>query len=131
MNLSLCTLNSKWLDFWPRWRHRSTHCTSLHNQKKDNNLKSKKQPELTETRTVWKSNKEIKKKHSPRLVGGAETGSWADRTHGKVVAGGPSKVVDMGWCEQRCSWPVKQQLVDQVTDSATQGSREIKPQTSD
>ena len=31
--------------------------------------------------------KELKKKHSSILVGGAEVGSWAGRTHGKVVAG--------------------------------------------
>ena len=35
------------------------------------------QPELTENRTERKSDtKYIKKKHSPRPVGGAETGSW-------------------------------------------------------
>ena len=45
--------------------------------------------------------KEIKKKHSSRPVGGVETGSWAERTHGKAVAGGPSKVADCGagWAE--------------------------------
>ena len=32
--------------------------------------------------------KELKKKHSPRPVGGAETGSGAERTHGKAGAGG-------------------------------------------
>ena len=32
--------------------------------------------------------KEIKKKHSFRLVGGAEMGSGVERTHGKAVAGG-------------------------------------------
>ena len=32
--------------------------------------------------------KELKKKHSSRLVGGLEMGSWAERTQGKVVAGG-------------------------------------------
>ena len=43
-------------DFQPRWRRRWTHCASSHNQKKDNNkFKNKKQPELTENRTVWKS----------------------------------------------------------------------------
>ena len=29
--------------------------------------------------------KELKKKHSSRVVGGVETGSWAERTHGKVA----------------------------------------------
>ena len=33
------------------------HCASSHNQEtENNNLKTKKQPELTENRTVWKSN---------------------------------------------------------------------------
>ena len=45
--------------------------------------------------------------------------SQVERMCGKAGAGGPGE-------DQ-----VKQQLVDQVTDSATQGSREIKPQTSD
>ena len=44
--------------------------------------------------------KELKKKHSSRPIGGAETGSWAERTHGKVGAGGP------GW--------VRWQLADQA-----------------
>ena len=39
-------------------------------------FKNKKQPELTENRTAWKSDtKEIKKKHSSRPVGGVEMGS--------------------------------------------------------
>ena len=33
--------------------------------------------------------KKLKKKHSSRLVGGAETGSQAERIRGKVAAGGP------------------------------------------
>ena len=37
------------------------HCASLHNQKKDNKFKNKKQPDLTENKTVWKSdNQEVK-----------------------------------------------------------------------
>ena len=44
-------------DFQPRWRCRSIRFASLHNQKKDNNkFKNKKQLELTENQTVWKSN---------------------------------------------------------------------------
>ena len=34
--------------------------------------------------------KELKKKHSSRPVGGAETGSRAEKPRGKVLAGGPS-----------------------------------------
>ena len=45
------------------------------------------QPELTKNQTTRKSHtKEIKKKHSSRPVGGAETGNGADRTH-LAVAG--------------------------------------------
>ena len=44
------------------------------------------QPELTENRTARKSDtKEIKNKHSSRPVGGAETGTRAERTHVAVV----------------------------------------------
>ena len=35
--------------------------------------------------------KELKKKHSSRPVGGAETGCWSERTQGKVVAGAPGR----------------------------------------
>ena len=51
------------------------------------------------TRTARKSklygsltNKEIKKKHSSRWVGGAEMGSWAERTRGKAAAGRPGRL---------------------------------------
>ena len=45
------------LDFQPRWRRRLVYFASSHNQKMDNNkFKNKKQPELTENHTVWKSN---------------------------------------------------------------------------
>ena len=44
------------------------------------------QPELTENRTARKSNtKWIKNKHSSRPVGGAETGTGAERTHMDVA----------------------------------------------
>ena len=36
----------------------------------------------------------MKKKHSSRPVGGAETGSWTGRTRNKAVAGRPSEVAD-------------------------------------
>ena len=58
----------------PRWRHREIHFASLHNQKKDyNKFTNKKPPELPENHNVWKSDKkELKKKHSFRLVVGVE-----------------------------------------------------------
>ena len=66
--------------------------------------------------------KEIKKKQSSRLVGGAETGRQAERTHCKVAAGGPSEVVDCGAGWAKLQLAVRQQLVDLVTDPATQSS---------
>ena len=30
--------------------------------------------------------KELKKKHSSRLIGGVEMGRWVERTHGKAAA---------------------------------------------
>ena len=62
---------------------------SSQNQKNDNNkFKNKKQPELPESQTGSPTNKELKKKHSSRLVGGVEKthGKVTDRV-GKVVAG--------------------------------------------
>ena len=47
--------------------------------------------------------KELKKKHSSRLVGWLETGSGAERTHGKVAAGGlgdPTFTCKINWEEQ-------------------------------
>ena len=44
------------------------------------------QPELTENRTARGSDtKEIKNKHSSRPVGGAETGTWVQRTRVAVA----------------------------------------------
>ena len=40
--------------------------------------------------------KELKKKHSSRPVGGAETGSQAERIQGEAAAGGPVEVADCG-----------------------------------
>ena len=41
--------------------------------------------------------KGLKKKHSSRLVGGVETGSWTERTGAsKEAAGGPGEVVADG-----------------------------------
>ena len=40
--------------------------------------------------------KELKKKHSSRPVGGAETGSQVERTRSKAVAGGSGEVADCG-----------------------------------
>ena len=75
----------------------------MHNQKKDNNnLKTKNYQNLQKIE-LYRSptTKEIKKKHSSRLVGGAQKGSRVERTPGKAGAGGPSEVVDGGTGQAR------------------------------
>ena len=42
--------------------------------------------------------KRLKKKHSFRLVGGVEMGSWVERTHGKAVAEG------QGWARWQLAY---------------------------
>ena len=77
--------------------------------------------------------KEIKKKHSSRPVGGAETGSWAERTRGKAAAGGPSEVADcgVGWEKlQLASESAAGGLGDRPCNPEFQRG-EIKPQTTD
>ena len=54
-------------------------------------LKTEKQPELPENRTVWKlTTNELKKKHSSRPIGRAQMGSTGERTFSKAAAEGPS-----------------------------------------
>ena len=45
--------------------------------------------------------KEIKKKHSSRPAGGAETGSRVREDRSKAAAGGPSEVADCGMGQAR------------------------------
>ena len=77
--------------------------------------------------------KELTKKHSTRQVGGAEMGSRAGRTCGKVAAGRPREVADCG-----AGWE-KLQLAGEVA-AVGPGDRlcnpefqcgKIKPQTTD
>ena len=60
---------------------------------------------MTENQTVWKSDSEIKKKHSSRPVGGVEMGSWEERTSARQ------------WLEDQARrWladPARQQIVEQ------------------
>ena len=71
---------------------------SSHNQKKDNNkFKTKNNQNCQKTELYGSlTTKELKKTGSSRPVEGMETGSGADRTQGKVVAGGPSEAADYG-----------------------------------
>ena len=77
-------------------------CVCLHNQTKDNNKFKNKNNQNCQKIKLYGSptTKELKKKHSSRLVGGAEMGSqgrkdskqgcgWRTRV-GKVTTGGPS-----------------------------------------
>ena len=71
----------------------------MHNQKKDNNkFKNKKINQNCQKIELYGSltTKELEKKHSSRLVEGAETGSWVERTHSKVAAGRLGKAVAGG-----------------------------------
>ena len=50
--------------------------------------------------------KELKKKHSSRLVGWTEMGSWRERTCGKAVVGGP------GWARWQMADLARWQIVE-------------------
>ena len=64
--------------------------------------KKTKKPELTEIQLYGSlTTKAIKKKDSSRPVGVAEMGSRAERTRGKVAAGGPSEVAGCGTGQAR------------------------------
>ena len=68
------------------------HFASSYNQKKDNNkLKKKKKTQNCQKIELYGSTttKELKKKHSPRMVGGVETGSRAERMCDNKAARGP------------------------------------------
>ena len=66
-------------------------------------FKNKKQPELTETQTVWESNNQANKEETfIRPVGGAETGSRAERTRSKAVAD-PVRWWIVEWGRPGCS----------------------------
>ena len=66
--------------------------------------------------------KDLKKTHSPSPVGGAEMGSWVERTRSKATAGRPREVVDCGAGWAKLQLAVKQQLEDPVIDPTTQSS---------
>ena len=88
------------------------HCASSHNQKKNNNkFKNKKQPELTENRTVWKSdNQGVKedtfiqtgRRDRDGQLGGGLTArqQLADRRGGVLQTGRFHIHVQINWEEQ-------------------------------
>ena len=58
------------------------------------NIKTKKQPELPENQTVWKSdNQEVKEETFLQTGRGVEMGSQAERMLRKAVTGGLGEVV--------------------------------------
>ena len=59
--------------------------------------------------------KELKKKHSFRLVGGAEVDSRVQKTHGEAAAGGPGG-------EKICGWVNQGEQLGSDTEHTTQGS---------
>ena len=77
--------------------------------------------------------KKLKKNHSSRPVGGVETGSQVERTHGKAAAGGPREVVDCGGGRAKLQLDCEAAaggLGDTPHNPRLQWG-EIKPQTSD
>ena len=105
------------------------HCASSHNQKKDNNkFKNKKQPELPENWTVWKSNSQGVKENTFIQTGSrgrdgqlgredSQKRRWLEDWVGKDAAGGPSKAAAGGSSDR------------QHNPGLQHG--EIKPQTTD
>ena len=77
--------------------------------------------------------KELRKKHSSRPVEGWRWAAGAERTHGKVAAGGPSKVVDCGAGQAKLQLPGEAAAGgpgDRLHNPEFQLG-EIKPQTTD
>ena len=68
-----------------------THYASSHNKRRTTtNLKTKNNQNCQNIELYGsQTTKELKKKHSFRLVGGVEMGRQAERTHHKAEAGGP------------------------------------------
>ena len=66
-------------------------------------FKNKKQPELTENRTVWKSDHQGDKEETLTQTGrrGRDGQLGGEGTCSKVAAGGPSEVVDCGMGQAR------------------------------
>ena len=106
----------------------------MYNQKKDNNSKTKNSQNCQKTE-LYRSptTKGIKEKHSSRPVGGAETGTWAERTRGNVAAGGASKVVDcgVGWARLQLAGEAAAVGPSERSPNPGLQLRKIKPQTSD
>ena len=64
--------------------------------------------------------KEFKKKHSSRLVGGAEIGSWEEKTHSKAAAGGPGQARQQ--LKDRGRWQLAEVVVPHVHVDKLEGT---------
>ena len=79
---TICLLKIKELGFWTRWGCRGKCFTSLLNQKKDNNqFEGREQPEMPNSHLHGGPTTRVLRKHSSRLVGGAEREGRAQRGH--------------------------------------------------
>ena len=76
-------------------------------------LKKKKQLELTENRTVWKSNN-----HGDKEETFIQTGRGAERTGGMAAAGGPTEAVDCGTGQARLQLADPTRLADPVAPNS-------------
>ena len=69
------------------------HSASSHNQKKNNKFKNKNNQDCQKIKLYGSSiTKELKKKHSPRRVRGAETSSQSRKDVRQGGTGGPGRV---------------------------------------
>ena len=72
------------------------------------NLKTKKQPELTENLTVWKlDNQGVKEETFIQTNRRGKDRQWVERTPGKAAAGGPAK-------QQIADWVVPHSCTDKL-----------------
>ena len=77
------------IHYWPKWRCRWIHFASSDNQKKNNKFKNKNNQNCQKIELHGSlTTKELKKKHSSRWVGGAETGSQGGKECSEAVASG-------------------------------------------
>ena len=111
-------------------RHTVPPCTT---KRRTTTIKNKKQPELTENRTVWKSDNQGDKEEMFIQTGRRGGAARAERTCGKVMADGPREA-------RLVERVVPHSPVDKLGGTTGEQDRpcnpglqhgEIKPQTSD
>ena len=105
-----------------------TLCLLTQPKERQQKFKNKKQPELTESlienQTTWKPNNQGDKEETFTQTG-RRGGEGQLEQRGLAATWqlvDPARWWIVEWGGQSCSWPVRQQLVDRVTDRTTQGS---------